>query len=72
MEAELTWDKGLKHAKYEFIEDLIYHIICSSAACWKTIGSVTEGLKNIKYKKYKLGYLKYDIQICYLGLGWDK
>ena len=44
----------------------------SSDVCWKTIGAVTDGLKNIKYKKYKLGVLKDNIQIRYLGLGWDE
>ena len=29
-------------------------------------------MKNIKYKKGKLGALKNNIQIHYLGLGWDK
>ena len=72
MEDELTREKGFEHAEDEFIEALIYHRMCSSAAFWKTIGSVTEGLKKLKYKKYKLGYLKYNIQICYLGLVWDE
>ena len=72
MEAELTWEKGFEHAKDEFIEALIYHRMCSSAACWKTIGAFTEGLKNLKYKKYKIGTLKDNIKICYLVLGWEK
>ena len=44
----------------------------SSAACQKTIGAVTKGSKNIKYKKDKLGALKDNIQIRYLGLGQEK
>ena len=71
MEDELTLEKGFEHAEYEFIEALIYHMMWSSAACWKTIGAVTEGLKRLKYKKDKLGALEDNIQIRYLGLGWD-
>ena len=44
----------------------------SSTACWKTIGAVTKVMNKIKYKKDKLGALKEDIQIRYLGLGWDE
>ena len=47
--AELTREKGFEHAKDELIQALIYHMMWSSAAFWKTIGAVTEGLKNIKY-----------------------
>ena len=71
MEAELTRDKGFKHAKDEFVEALIYHRMWSSAACWKTICAVIEVPKKLKYKKDKLGALKDNIQIRYLGLGWD-
>ena len=72
MEAELTREKGFEHDEDEFIEDLIYHKMWSSASFWKTIWAVTEGLKNLKYKKDKLGALKDNIQIRYLGLGWDE
>ena len=72
MKAELTRDKGFEHAEDEFIEALIYYRMWSSDAYWKTIGAVTEGLKNPKYKKDKLGALKDNIQISYLGLGWDE
>ena len=61
MEAELTQEKGFEYAEDECIEALIYHRMWSSAACWKTIGAVTEGLKNLKYKKDKLGVLKDNI-----------
>ena len=44
----------------------------SYTACWKTIGAVTEGLKKLMYNKDKLVVLKDNIQIRYLGLGWDK
>ena len=70
MKAELTQEKGFKHAEDEFIEAIIYHSIWSSDACWETIGAITEGLKNIKQNKDKLGALKDNIQIRYLGLGW--
>ena len=72
MKDDLTQEKGFEPAKDEFIEALIYHRMWSSAACWKTIGAVIEGLKKLKYKKVKLGVLKDNIQIRYLGLGWDK
>ena len=72
MEADLTREKGFKHAEDEFIEALIYHRMCSSAAFWKTIVSVTEGLKKLKYTKDKLGVFKDNIHISYLGLGWDE
>ena len=42
------------------------------AVCCKTISAVTEVLKNPKYKKDKLGVLRDNIQIRYLGLGWYK
>ena len=44
----------------------------SSVACWKTIGADTEGLKNPKYNKDKLGALKDNIQTRYSCLGWDE
>ena len=72
MEAELTREKVFENAEDEFIEALIYHRIWFYDACWKTIGGVTEGLKNIKYKKDYLGASKDDIKIRYLSLGWDK
>ena len=72
MKAELTREKVFKHAKDELIEALIYHNMRSSDACWKTIGAVTERLKNIQYKKDKLGALRDSIQIHYLGFGWDE
>ena len=72
MKAELTQDKVFKHAEDEFIEALIYHRMWSSGACWKTTGAITERLKKLKYKKDKLGALRDDIQIRYLGLGWDE
>ena len=71
MKDELTREKVLKHTEDEFVEALIYHRMWSSAAYWKTIGAVTEGLKNIKYKKDKIGALEDNIQIRYLSLGWD-
>ena len=72
MKAELTRQKGFKYAEDEFIEALIYHRMWSSDACQKTIGAVTEELKKLKYKKDKIGVLKDNIQIRYLGLGWDE
>ena len=72
MKAELTQEKLFEHAKDEFIEAIIYHMMCSSDACWNTIRAVTEVLKKLKYKKDKLGALKDNIQIRYLGLGWNK
>ena len=72
MEDELTREKVFEHSEDEFIEALIYHRMWSYAACWKTIGAVIEGLKKLKYKKVKLGVLKDNIQIRYLGLGWYK
>ena len=71
MKDELTREKVFKHTEDEFVEALIYHRMWSSAAYWKTIGAVTEGLKNIKYKKDKIGALEDNIQIRYLSLGWD-
>ena len=65
IKAELTQEKGFKHAEDEFIEAIIYHRMWSSAVCWKTIGAVIEGLKNLKYKKDKLRTLKDIIQIHY-------
>ena len=55
MKAEMTREKVFEHFKDEFIEALIYHKMWSSAACWKNIDAGTEGLKKLKYKKYKLG-----------------
>ena len=72
MKAELARDKVFKHAGDEFIEAFVYHRMWSSAACWKTIGAVIEGLKKLQYKKDKLGVLKDNIKIRYLGLGWDE
>ena len=72
MKSELTREKVFEYSKNEFIEALIYHNMWSSAECWKTIGAVTEVLKKIKYNKYKLGVLKDNIQIRYLGLEWYK
>ena len=72
IKAELIREKGFENAKDEFIEALIYHMIWSSDAFWKTIGAVIEGLTNTKYKKDKLGELKDNIQIRYLGLLWDE
>ena len=71
MKDEFTREKGFKHAKDEFIEALIYHMIWSSGVFWKNISAVTKGLKNLKYKKYNLGALKDNIQIRCLDLGWD-
>ena len=48
MKADLTREKGFKHAKDEFIEALIYHRMWSYDAFWKTIGAVAEELKNLK------------------------
>ena len=72
MEAELTRGKVFEHSKDEFIEALIYQRVWYSAAWWKTIGAVTEGLKKLKYNKDKLGALKDNIQIRYLDLVWDE
>ena len=72
MKSELTREKGLEHSEDEFIEAFIYHRMWSSDSFWNTISAVTEGLKKLKYKKYKLGVLKDNIQIRYLGLGQDK
>ena len=65
-------EKLFKHAEDEFIGAIIYHRMWSSDACWKTIGAVIEGLKNINYKKDKLGALKDNVQNRYLGLVWEK
>ena len=72
MKSELTQEKGFKYAKDECIEALVYHMIWSSDVCWKTIGAFIEGLKKLKYKEDKLGALKDNIQIGYLGPVWDE
>ena len=72
MEAKLTREKVFEQSKDEFIEALIYHMMWSSDVCWKTIGAVTKVMNKIKYKKDKLGALGDNIQILYLGLGWDE
>ena len=61
MKVEFTREKGFENAKDEFIKALIYHMMWSSDACWKTTGTVTEEFKNLKYKKDKLGALKDNI-----------
>ena len=68
---EIKRKKGFENASDEYIECLIYRAMYDSAACWKTISEVTNGLKKLKYKKDKLQALKDNIQMRFKGFGWD-
>ena len=62
--------KGLEDAEDEFIENLIYHKMWNSDACWKTVREVSDGLRRIKTKSGKYASLKDNIRIRWKGLGW--
>ena len=64
--------KANEKATDEFIENLIYHSMYDSDACWKTVGEVTPGLRKLKWKKDKLQALKDNIQIRYRGFRWNE
>ena len=68
----MATELGLENAEDDLMECLVYHRMWSSDACWKTVGEVATGLKKLNYKKDKLAALKDNIQIRYLGLGWDE
>ncbi|KAL7546176.1 hypothetical protein ACHAWF_015185 [Thalassiosira exigua] len=67
---QLAKQQGLEHAKDEYIEALIYRKMWDSDACWKTVGDVTRGLKNVKTQAAKYYALKNNFQIRHKGFGW--
>ena len=69
---ETTKEKRLEDAEDEFIESLIYHNVWFLEACWKTVATITAGLKRIKTKGGKIASLKDRIRIRWKGLGWEE
>lgn len=53
MKVKIANEEALENTKDKHIEQLIYHSMWDSDACWKTVGDVTEGLKRLKYQKDK-------------------
>ena len=62
---------GIKKAGEEYIQCLIYHTMSKSDRCWKTAADVKNGLANIRYVKDQELALKDNIQMRYLGFGWN-
>ena len=63
--------KGLKKATDKYIDCLVYHKTYNSDRCWNTATEVRNGLKKLQYKKDKLAVLKDNIQMRFLGFGWE-
>lgn len=62
---------GIKKASEEYIQCLIYHTMSKSDRCWKTAADVRKGLANIQYVKDQELALKDNIQMRYLGMGFN-
>ena len=70
---ELAQQKGFEDAEDDSIESHIYYKIWKSDSCWKTVGAVTDELKNLNYKKKdRYAALKDNIQIRYKGFRWEE
>lgn len=68
---ELLKQAGLEKAREEYIRCLNYHFMWKSDRCWKTAEEVDDGLNNIRLLKDQRDALKDNIQIRYLGMGWN-
>ena len=68
---ELLKQLGLEKATNEYIDCLIYHKMYDSDRCWKTAAEVRNRVKNLQYKKDKFAALKDNIQIRFMGFGWE-
>jgi hypothetical protein len=62
---------GITKATEEYIQCLIYHTMSKSDRCWKTAADVKKGLASIQYVKDQELALKDNIQMRYLGMGFN-
>ena len=53
------------------IDAIFYYKMYSSLACWKTFKQIDCELKKLNSKTAKLKYLKSNIRIRVLGMGWS-
>ena len=71
MKSELTQEKRLN------MPNMNLFMLSSTIVCGPLLHDgrlsvpLQKDIENFKYKKEKLGVLKYNIQIRYLGIGWD-
>lgn len=68
---EIAKEKETTKSSHHFIRCLTYHSKWNTDQCWKTAEDVKLGLMMMTYIKDKEEALKENINIHYLGLGWN-
>jgi hypothetical protein len=69
--AKLIAEQKLEKAEEHYIA-CNYFQQFNSPRCWSTITKARKEYKKLTTKKDKLYYVKEQIKICHLGLGWQK
>jgi hypothetical protein len=67
---ELAAEVGRHNATEQYIDQLYYHEMWDSDACWKTAAKAEKELEKLQSKSAKLEELKEQIRMRVLGLGW--
>jgi hypothetical protein len=62
----------LKSTERVLITISYFHQKYFSPRCWKTVQQALDEFGNLTSKTYKLEYVKEQILIRYLGLGWEE
>jgi hypothetical protein len=70
--AKLIAEEKLEKAEEKYIDACYYFQQFNSPRCWSTIPKAQNEYKKLTTKKDKLYYVKEQIKICHLGLGWEK
>ncbi len=69
---KLIEKEKLEKAEEKYIDAYYHFQQFNSPRCWMTIEQATGEYHKLKTKKDKLRYVKEQIQIRHLGLGWEK
>ena len=64
--------KKLQNAEESYILASCYFQKYHSHESWKTAAQALDEFEKLKTKKDRFNHVKEQIQICYLGLGWEE